>query len=271
MQPNSVPSSTPVSLAPPPRRSGKRTRRVRGIIFEGRGRVGLHGVRGPAGPPGHDVSAAGRQATLHQHGRACSSLQALCALLPGPTSTQTITVIGFRLGGPNLAYLTLLVWMTPAVVLMTLAALTLSHLDPVRVAALVQFVQPVAVGFVAFSAYRIAEKVIHTKTAVGLMVASAMMAYFFQLPWMLPLLLLAGGAVTTVRYRKHAIIQEKAPCAWSGPTSCCGWAFWWEQLCWATTPACCRCGCSKTFTATARWCLGVGRCWPPALRRVCGV
>ena len=94
-------------------------------------------------------------------------LQALCQLLPGPTSTQTITVIGFRLGGPNLAYLTLLVWTVPAVLLMTLAALPLSHLDPAQMAALVQFVQPVAVGFVAFSAYRIAEKVIHTKTGGG--------------------------------------------------------------------------------------------------------
>jgi chromate transporter len=72
------------------------------------------------------------------------------------------------------------VWATPAVTLMTLAGLTLSHLDPARVAALVQFVQPVAVGFVAFSAYRIAQKVIHTKTAVALMVAAAMLAYFFQ-------------------------------------------------------------------------------------------
>jgi chromate transporter len=138
-------------------------------------------------------------------------LQALCSLLPGPTSTQTITVIGFRLGGPNLAYLTLLVWAAPAVIMMTVAALTLSYLDPVKLGHLVQFVQPVAVGFVAFSAYRISEKVIHTKTSVGLTVASAMLAYFFQLPWMLPLLLVAGGAVTTLRYRRHAIVQEKKP------------------------------------------------------------
>ena len=209
--PSAASPGAPVSLTPPPRRSGRRTRRVRGIIF-------LKDVAGLActafgGPQAH---LAMMFRLLVEKRRYLSmaellELQALCALLPGPTSTQTITVIGFRLGGPNLAYLTLLVWMTPAVVLMTLAGLSVSHLDPVRVGQVVQFVQPVAVGFVAFSAYRIAEKVIHTKMAVGLMVAAAMMAYFFQLPWMLPLLLLTGGAVTTVRYRKHAIIQEKKP------------------------------------------------------------
>ncbi|WP_239691515.1 chromate efflux transporter [Hymenobacter lapidarius] len=210
MQPHPSAAST-VSLAPPPRRSGVRTRRVRGIIF-------LKDVAALAftafgGPQAHLAMMFRLLVDKRRYITSAEllELQALCALLPGPTSTQTITVIGFRLGGPNLAYLTLLVWMTPSVTLMTLAALTLSHLDPVRVAALVQFVQPVAVGFVAFSAYRIAQKVIHTKTAVGLMVSAAMMAYFFQLPWMLPLLLVAGGAVTTVRYRKHAIVQEKKP------------------------------------------------------------
>ncbi len=138
-------------------------------------------------------------------------LQALCALLPGPTSTQTITAIGLRLGGPNLAYLTLIIWCLPAVLIMTLAGLLLSHVDGGRTAHLVQFVQPVAVGFVAFSAYRIAEKVIHTKTSVALMVAAAMIAYFQQLPWVLPVLLLAGGSVTTLRYRKHAVVQDKKP------------------------------------------------------------
>jgi chromate transporter len=138
-------------------------------------------------------------------------LQALCALLPGPTSTQTITAIGLRLGGPNLAYLTLFIWCLPAVLIMTVAGLLLSHIDQGRAANVVQFVQPVAVGFVAFSAYRIAEKVIHTKTSVALMVAAAMISYFFQLPWVLPVLLLAGGSVTTLRYRKHAIVQDKKP------------------------------------------------------------
>lgn len=206
-----APPPAAVSLTPPPRRSGKRTRQVRGIIF-------LKDVAGLAltafgGPQAHLAMMFRLLVEKRRYLSAAEllELQALCALLPGPTSTQTITVIGFRLGGPNLAYLTLLVWVTPAVTLMTLAALTLSRLDPVRVAALVQFVQPVAVGFVAFSAYRIAEKVIHTKTSVALLVAAAMLAYFFQLPWILPLLLLAGGAVTTLRYRKHALIQEKKP------------------------------------------------------------
>ncbi len=31
-------------------------------------------------------------------------LNALCQILPGPTSTQTITAIGFKIGGPSLAY-----------------------------------------------------------------------------------------------------------------------------------------------------------------------
>ena len=200
-----------VSLTPPPRRSGKRTRRVRGIIF-------LRDVAGLAcsafgGPQAHLALFFRLLVYKRRYLSAAEllELQALCALLPGPTSTQTITAIGFRLGGPNLAYLTLLVWCTPAVLLMTMAGLFLSHLDHHYTVRLVQFVQPVAVGFVAFSAYKISQKVIQTKTAVGLTVVAAMVAYFFQTPWMLPLLLLAGGAVTTLRYRKHAVVKDKKP------------------------------------------------------------
>lgn len=50
-------------------------------------------------------------------------LNALCQVLPGPTSTQTIAAIGYRVGGPNLAYLSLLVWILPGTLLMIGAAI----------------------------------------------------------------------------------------------------------------------------------------------------
>ena len=208
---NLVPTQASSVPLVPLRRAGRRLRRARNFVFLKD--VALLSCTAFGGPSAHLAMMFRLLVEKRRYLSAAEllELQALCALLPGPTSTQTVTVIGHRLGGPNLAYLTLLVWIAPATLLMTLAALTLSHLDPGRVAALVQFVQPVAVGFVAFSAYRIGEKVIHTKTAVALMVGAAMQAYFFQLPWVLPLLLLAGGAVTTLRYREHAIEPQKKP------------------------------------------------------------
>src|SRR5690606_32778491 len=56
-------------------------------------------------------------------------LNALCQILPGPNSTQTITAIGYKIGGPNLAYITLLVWLLPATIIMTAAAMGISYLQ----------------------------------------------------------------------------------------------------------------------------------------------
>lgn len=46
-------------------------------------------------------------------------LIALCNLLPGPSSTQTITAIGYKVGGRKLAIYTLLTWAIPAILAMT--------------------------------------------------------------------------------------------------------------------------------------------------------
>ncbi len=203
-----VPVEAPhVLLAPPPRRL--RTRRVRGLIFLKD--VAILALTAFGGPQAH---LAMMFRLLVDKRRYLSSaelveLTALCSMLPGPTSTQTITAIGFRLGGPNLAYLTLLVWCTPAVTIMTIAGLSMSYLDHDLMARLVRFVAPMAVGFVAFSAYKIAEKVIHTRTSVALMVVGAVVAYFFQTPLVLPALLLGGGLVTTLRWRKLPQVKEK--------------------------------------------------------------
>jgi chromate transporter len=204
-------AAEPVLLAPPPRGRGRHTRRVRGIIF-------LKDVAALAftafgGPQAHLAMMFRLLVDKRRYltGAELVELTALCSMLPGPTSTQTITAIGFRLGGPTLAYLTLLVWIIPACLLMAAAALSLSYLDHATMQQLVRFVGPVAVGFVAYSAYKISEKVIHTKTSVGLMVVGAVVAYFFQKPWVLPLLLAGGGLVTTLRWRRLQQVRHKTP------------------------------------------------------------
>ncbi|RIJ37752.1 chromate efflux transporter [Pontibacter oryzae] len=137
-------------------------------------------------------------------------LNALCSILPGPTSTQTITAIGFKIGGPNLAYLTLLIWILPAASIMAVAALAISYLQEQGISLeFLRIIQPMAVGFVAYAAYMISSKVIHTKTAVVLMVISAILAYFFSSPWVFPALLIAGGAVTALRFKQHPMEKDK--------------------------------------------------------------
>ncbi len=144
-------------------------------------------------------------------------LFALCQILPGPTSTQTITAIGFKIGGPNLAYLTLLVWVLPAVSIMTLAAIIISSLQAQSISLeFTRFIQPMAVGFVAFAAYRISRKVIFSRTGIILLIISAVLSYFFNSPYIFPLIILAGGAITAIKYKSHpAVEKDKIKINWS--------------------------------------------------------
>lgn len=138
-------------------------------------------------------------------------LNALCQILPGPTSTQTVTAIGFRLGGPQLAYLTLLVWVLPGVTFMTCAAIAIHLLEQHNVSLdFTKFLRPIAVGFVAFAAYRISFKVINSNIGIFLMVVSAVVSFYIRTPYVFPSLLLVAGLVTAFDYKKHPK-EVKAP------------------------------------------------------------
>ncbi|WP_394330349.1 chromate transporter [Nitritalea halalkaliphila] len=80
-------------------------------------------------------------------------LHALCQLLPGPTSTQLISAIGFRFGGPSLAYLALITWIFPASMLMISAAYLIDFLQANTPGALnfARFIQPMAIGFILYA------------------------------------------------------------------------------------------------------------------------
>ncbi len=131
-------------------------------------------------------------------------INSLCQILPGPASTQTLISVGFRIGGPNLAYLTLLVWILPAVLFMTAAALCMSIIqDRNWSIEFTRYIQPMAVGFVSYGAYVISLKTVNTKTGIGLMIVAAVVSYYIQTPYIYPVIIIGAGLVTALKYRSQ--------------------------------------------------------------------
>ncbi len=179
-------------------------RRVRYFIFLRD--VALLSVTGFGGPQGHIAMfidlLVGKRGYLSEE--ELIELFALCQILPGPTSTQTITAVGFRIGGPNLAYLTLLIWMLPAVTIMTMAAILVVQFQELDISLdFLRFIQPMAVGIVAYSAYKIASKVINTNRGFFLMILAALGSFYMPSPFLLPVFLILGGVMTALDYKQH--------------------------------------------------------------------
>jgi chromate transporter len=129
-------------------------------------------------------------------------LNSLCQILPGPASTQTLTAVGFKIGGPTLAYLTLLVWILPAVLLMTTAALVMSGIQEKNWSLeFTRFIQPMAVGFVSYGAYMISLKTIRTKSGIAIMIVAGLLSYFIQTPFVFPVIILGAGLATALKFR----------------------------------------------------------------------
>ena len=121
-------------------------------------------------------------------------LMALTGILPGPSSTQTIVAIGYKIGGPLLALWTMLVWALPVLCIMTglsfySYALKVDH----QIASFLTYIGPMAVGFMIVAAYRITSKVVKDRLTLGLLVLGAIVTYFYRVPWIFPAVLILGG------------------------------------------------------------------------------
>jgi chromate transporter len=131
-------------------------------------------------------------------------VNALGQVLPGPTSTQTLTAIAYRLRGPNLAYLTLIIWMLPSVAIMTIIGILMANFETKEVSiAFTRFIQPMAVGFVAYGAYSIGIKTVTRPRAFLLMVLAAVASYFIKTPFVFPVILIVAGCITAFNYKAH--------------------------------------------------------------------
>jgi chromate transporter len=142
---------------------------------------------------------------------------AFCNLLPGASSTQTVTLIGYKRGGLPLAILTLLIWITPACVLMGAFSFLLHRVDRQSLHNdIFKYVPAMAVGFLAYAsvkAFRISIK--NLITWIIMLVGVGATYIFFKSPWIFPALIILSGAATNVSKKRIPEFEaNKKKVAW---------------------------------------------------------
>ncbi|MBS1742382.1 MAG: chromate efflux transporter [Bacteroidetes bacterium] len=137
-----------------------------------------------------------------------------CQLLPGASSTQVLTLVGYKRGGVLLAVITLLIWITPACILMGLLSFLLTHTtDKNLTESIFRFVQPMVIGFLAYAAVKaFSISVKNIITQVIMLVAMLVTYLLIKTPWIFPILIIGGGVATNFsdkRIPKQAEIKPR--------------------------------------------------------------
>lgn len=146
---------------------------------------------------------------------------ALCQLLPGASSTQTLTLIGYKRGGISLAILTLLIWILPASILMGGFSFLLIYIKDMHWRNdIFRFIPPMAAGFLGFAILRIFPLAIRNTITWVIMLISLIVTWFlFGRPWLVPLLLVIAGIATNFSSKRIPQTEEK-------PKQIRWWNFW---------------------------------------------
>ena len=148
---------------------------------------------------------------------------AFCQMLPGPSSTQTITLIGYKRGGIPLAIITLLIWILPASLLMMALSFLVQYVNARDMATnLFKFVQPMAVGFLVYAAYKVMRLSVNHKATYGIMLGALLLTATIRSPWVFPLVIIAGGIISNFSNKRIPDTQQtRKPIRWIN----IGWFF----------------------------------------------
>jgi len=133
-------------------------------------------------------------------------LNSLCQILPGPASTQTLTAIAYKMGGPKLAFLSLMIWILPATLLMSFFVIVTSHVD----AGVFRFIGPMAIGFIVMAALNMTKLLKKNSLSIFLAVVGCILSVMFHTPVAFPVLLVFG-AFMTVRFGNKNFIPNNKP------------------------------------------------------------
>jgi chromate transporter len=125
-------------------------------------------------------------------------LNALSQILPGPSSTQTLIGIAYKVGGLPLSILTFFIWILPSATVMCLIAISYTVLNQKeKVENILHFVQPIAVGIIGFAAFNFARPILKDRTSLWLVGAAIIATLILDNAYVFPLLILLGGIISS--------------------------------------------------------------------------
>ncbi len=125
-------------------------------------------------------------------------LNALTQILPGPSSTQTLVGIAYKLGGLPMAISVFFIWILPSTVLMSLAVLSYTLLgQKEKFDTILEFIQPIAVGIVGYAAFSFGRTILKSSTSIWLAAGSLFATLLLRNAYAFPILILIGGIVSS--------------------------------------------------------------------------
>lgn len=125
-------------------------------------------------------------------------LNALAQVLPGPASTQTLVGIAWKVGKLRLAIITFLIWILPTAAIMTFAAISYAMLDQKqKFVDILEYIQPIALGIVAYGAFKLGKKVLTSQVSIFLSVAAIVATLVLKNAYVFPLAILIGGMISS--------------------------------------------------------------------------
>ncbi len=143
-------------------------------------------------------------------------LSAFCGILPGPTSTQTITGIAYKRGKLPLAALTLFIWVLPATLAMLALLVILSFVDKglfIRMN-LMEYVQPMAIGFMLYSAFKMGKVVLTYINAWIILFFAIVISTLIPSVFTFPAIVLIAALIANFRKDNLVPYKFQLPLRW---------------------------------------------------------
>lgn len=121
-------------------------------------------------------------------------IHSFCHVLPGPSSTQLLTVVGLRRGGPPLAILTLLAWALPGAIILTILTLSPRFLGSRQLS----YLPALVMAYLLTGSMFMFKSMRKGGLYLGIAALALIAVLFFPAPWLFPLGIIVGGMASSL-------------------------------------------------------------------------